>query len=85
MHNITVVKLSSQRIVFNFSGIMVSGKWFQDLNQAYVQSDELLKREIYLRPSKSLRLPEKMFWRILSRSMASVTLVTIGFLLSAII
>lgn len=52
-------KLSSLRIILSYAGITYFAVWSQDVNQAYIQSDEPLKRPpIYNKPPKILMLPD---------------------------
>ena len=52
VHNITTLRQSSVKIVVSTSAVMNFRIFSHDVTQAYLQSDEGLSREIYLRPRK---------------------------------
>ena len=52
VHNITTLRQSSVKIVVSTSAVMNFRIFSHDVTQAYLQSDDELSREIYLRPRK---------------------------------
>lgn len=57
VHKTTSLRRSSSRIILSFASTTNFKLWSQDINEAYVQSDQPLQRTVYPNPPKQLNLP----------------------------
>lgn len=64
-HNSTTLKHVLLRLILSFVAITGYALWTQEIGQAYIQSYEPLRHPIYLKPSKALSLPERVFRELL--------------------
>lgn len=64
VHDSTTLKYWSLRIILSFAGITQYTLWSQDINQAYIQSDEPLRRPIFMKRQKQLNVPKDVIWKL---------------------
>lgn len=65
IHSTSTMNHSSLRLILSFASISGYPIWIQHVNQAYVQSDEPLRRPIYILPPKELRTSPEILRELL--------------------
>lgn len=65
IHNSTTLKHQSVRLILALASVFGFDLWSSDVNQAYLQSAEQLKRDIFIRPDELMLAPDELLQLIL--------------------
>ena len=77
VHDSTTVRPSSIRLLLALAAAMDFEVWTQDISKAYLQFESSLKREVYIRPTKQLKMPTGKVLNLLRPYMDLLTVVII--------
>lgn len=67
VHKSSTLKHTSSRIIISYVSITNNKLWSQDINKEYFQSDESLRRPVFVIPPQQLNLPKDVIWKLLKQ------------------